>query len=153
MNYGVSLDDLRGADFGRLVEVFKRGPQAPFPTGVWRGHWLMPWPDRPAAFRVLNRGLFQVTPNGLDLDRKTWWFGHPRLRIAKFETSLGPSRFVPDSDIVRLDYGRSRMPLHEVLYDEVLPLTPHMLLGLGAINREVGVGEQFLFALTPMAPG
>ena len=142
--------DLRHASFAELCEVLSDAPCAPWPGGVWRGTWLMPWPERSRAVTLLNHLIFDVTPYGIDLDRAAWWFVHPRARIARFTASLGPSRFVA-SDIVRLEYAVSALPrpLRGILYDEVKPLGPELMLGIGAIDRAPGVGERFLFQLQP----
>jgi hypothetical protein len=92
--------------------------------------------------------LFEKPRFGVDFERRVWWFVKPSLAAGRFEVSQGPSRWRP-CDTLRLTYQTSRLPgaIRNLLYDEVKPLGPDLLLGLGGTNFETGEGDHFFFSL------
>lgn len=125
--------------------------ELPPPRGVYRGEVLQRI-DTPAArrplWRVGQRLGFELTPFGIDFDRRLWFFFSPRLAIGRFVADPGPSRW-RDTDAIRLRYHVSRLPrlVRRALYDEVKPLSERRMMGIGGVNAGPGVGERFFFSL------
>lgn len=119
--------------------------------GVYRGRVLRsidnPTSRRP-LWRFSQRIGFELTPFGVDFDRRLWFFFSPRLAIGRFEVEPGPSRW-RDTDALGLRYDVSRLPrsVRRVLYDEVKPLSPRWMIGIGGVNAGPGTGDSFFFSL------
>ena len=149
----MSTDLLRGRSLAELENLYvtTRTPGAA-PRGSYAGEFLC-WVDSPGArrpdVRALDTLMFRAVRFGVDFDAQRWWFVRPSLRAGRFRVSAGRSRW-RDTETLRLEYDVSRLPrfVRTRLYDEVKPLADGLVLGLGGINREAGVGEHFFFALT-----
>ena len=126
-------------------------PMSPAPRGVWRGRWIT-WLDTPGArvwhVRAADTILFRALRFGIDFDRSLWWFVHPRLAAGRFRLTPGRSRW-RDTEVLRLEYDVSKLPVRHILYDEIKPLDGGRILGLGGTNHERGQGDHFFFALSP----
>lgn len=153
----VSLDALRWASLPELEALYTRmdartreGPIA-LPNGRFRGHYLRLVASQ-GARRLENRAMvwlgFALPRFGVDFTSSAWWFHHPLLQVGAFAPSIGPSRW-RNAEVVQLHYHPSRLPwpVKPLLYDEVLPLSHDLCLGLGGINRDRGEGDLFFFAL------
>lgn len=152
-----SLDALRWATLPDLERIYARRDEsarsAPLrlPTGRFRGHYLR-LVESHGARRWDNRLMvwlgFALPRFGVDFTSCAWWFHHPSLQVGAFEPRRGPSRW-RSTDTLQLRYHPSRLPwpVKPLLYDEVLPLSDDLCLGLGGINRERGEGDLFYFAL------
>lgn len=151
----MDLHTLKRASLPELEAIFaEASPDSlEVPRGVFRGITLRRL-DTPAARAPLVRLgqglLFELLPFGIDFRSRRWFFFHPCIRAGHFETRVGPSRW-RDTEAVQLHYAGSRLPgpIRDVLYDEVKPISPHLALGLGGTNAEVGRGDHFFFALVP----
>ncbi len=150
-------DQVRVLPLAELEKTYEqhRGMQPlAMPRGSWRGEFLG-YVDSAGARRKVVRLLdglaFERTPFGVDFDARTWWFFRPDLRIGYFDVSTGPSRW-RQAEVLRLRYTHSYLPgfLRRRLYDEVRPLSPTVMLGLGGLNAERGQGDHFFFLLTPV---
>lgn len=156
----IDREGLGRASVAELEAIFGRGAQAPMPRGSFRGR-LLHVLDTPGAQaplqRVVNHVAFGMTPFGIDFDRRAWWFFAPWLTAGRFAATEAarPSRWRPGADVFALDYSVSRLPkpMRGALYDELCPLGPALVLGLGGIDRERGRGDHFFFALTPVHAG
>jgi hypothetical protein len=138
------------ASLPELERLYTGAPLAPLPGGVWRGRYLHELP-MPLGEKLIARAMFKWPTFGLDLDAPGWWFGSPARVVGRFTPVVGPSRW-RDTEVVRLDYRRTTpWPLSRLLYDELRPLSPDLILGLGGINRSGERGAWFYFALTPVA--
>jgi hypothetical protein len=148
----MELAEVRALDLAGLERLFREAPVGPLPGGVFRGTHLarLESLERRPLWRTIDRLAFETVPFGIDFDQKRWWFGHRKLAVGHFRTTAAPvhSRW-RDTDVIALEYDVSRLPrkIRDVLYDEVKPLSDRLCLGLGGINREVGEGDHFFFAL------
>ena len=123
---GVSANQLRTSSLTMLEQVYREAPVGPLPSTLFRG-------------QVLQR---------IDtaFARCAWFFVHPRLQAGHFRISQGRSRW-RETQTLQLHYDVSRLPFRGVLYDEVKPLSATLALGLGGLNRDVGIGDLFFFLL------
>jgi hypothetical protein len=147
----VQLTDLRALDVSGLERLYKHAPDGEVPTGRWRGVFLVELPGVPLVYRAIDHLMFDLTPFGIDFDRRVWFFfRQPRLAAGHFRTEPGRSRW-RDTGAIALHYDPSRLPgpVRGILYDEVKPLGPELCLGIGGVNREAPEGPHFFFALVP----
>jgi hypothetical protein len=153
----LTADQVRVSPLAELERTYEQhAAELPLvmPRGSWRGEFLS-YVDSPGAkqrvVRLLDGLAFERTPFGVDFDARTWWFFRPDLRIGFFDASAGPSRW-RNAEVLRLRYLHSYLPgfVKRRLYDEVKPLSPTVLLGLGGLNAERGRGDHFYFLLTPV---
>ncbi len=146
------LADLQHCSLDTLERVYAHKNPFDVPEGRFRGVYLAPVDSR-GARRPLNRlavlGGFRLPRYGVDFDRRAWWFHLHRLQVGAFVPRRGPSRW-RDTETVGLHYDPSFLPgpVKKLLYDEVKPLSAHLCLGMGGMNRPAGEGELFFFALT-----
>jgi hypothetical protein len=141
--------DLTRHPFGELEALFRDAPAAPAPRGLFEGRFLC-WHAPPGwHMRAVDTLIFRAQRFGVDFDRSVWWFTHPRVAVGRFQATPGVSRWRPGAEVLRLEYGPSRLPrpLRAYLYDEVKPLDADTCLGIGGVNRGPGEGEHFFFAL------
>ncbi len=134
-----------------LDSVYARPIGLAPPSGVYRGHVLARIDhatSRRALWRWSERIGFEWTPFGIDFDRRVWFFGSRALAAGRFDPRVQRSRW-RDTDAIGLHYDVSRLPsfVRRALYDEVKPLSPRWMLGIGGMNGERGVGDHFYFAL------
>lgn len=139
-----------------LEALYAEARPVAVPTGRWRGRVLGRLQNPGARAwrpRLLQWVGFEALAWGIDFDARTWTFDRPgspdpRLRIGRFDPSVGPSRW-RDTEAIGLHYEVSRLPgpIKRVLYDEVKPLDERRCLGLGGENDRAGVGDHFWFAL------
>lgn len=145
-----SLAELRSSSLASLEEMYRAAPMGPPPRGRMRGHVLARVESRLAKSLkgALILAPFARAPFGVDFTNATWFFVRPWLRMGRFRTELGRSRW-RDADVLRLEYDVSRLPrpVRNFLYDEVKPLGDALCLGLGGINAPRGDGDLFFFAL------
>jgi hypothetical protein len=146
----LTLADLRAASAAELEAIYAHDRAFAVPTGCYRGIHLRRL-DHPAAralpARLIGLG-FEYPPFGVDFDRSCWFFFHRRLGVGGFTPSIAASRW-RSTQVVALDYGRSRLPapVRGRLYDEVKPLGDGLALGLGGIDAGRERGDLFFFAL------
>lgn len=146
------LADLRRCSLAELEDHYRADHDLRVPTGRLRGE-LLRWVEGPLARDPLWRPFcmlaFQLSPFGIDFDRRCWFFWNsPRLAMGRFELRPGRSRWQP-AETIGLHYEASRIPglVRRHLYDEVKPLSADLCLGIGGINRPGGEGAIFYFAL------
>jgi len=152
----MDLAAVRALDLTGLERLFTDVRFGPRPSGVYRGTQLALLETagaRKPLWRIVDRVAFGLLPFGVDFQRNLWWFGHPRLAAGRFRLSPAPvhSRW-RETEVLALEYDVSRLPrrVRDGLYDEVKPITERLCLGLGGLNREVGEGDHFFFALERM---
>lgn len=148
-----TLAELRRCSLAELDDLYVAGAAPRVPVGRFRGE-LLRWIDGPTARDPLWRPFcvlaFQLSPFGIDFDRRCWFFWHsPRLAAGRFEPRAGRSRWRP-TQTLGLSYESSRLPglVRRQLYDEVKPLSAELCLGIGGINRQGAAGAIFFFALS-----
>ena len=144
---GESLARLRGMGPAELEGLLRLRRPVVVPAGRYRGHYLCRIePGGPRHPLVL--ATFRLVPFGVDFDARLWFFGHARLALGRFEPRVGPSRW-RETEIVTLRYDSSWLPrpIRHRLYDEVLPLSADLCLGIGGVNGPRGEGDLFFFAL------
>ena len=142
------LPALHGSSLDALEELYRLAPIGPTPRGCFRGH-VLARVDNPLARSRRGDVIlapFERAPFGIDFASSTWYFVHPALRVGRFRTELGRSRW-RDAEVLGLHYDVSRLPgvVRGFLYDEVKPLSDTSCLGLGGINADDG--DLFFFAL------
>lgn len=148
----LSLDELLRASPAALEAAFADDRPIAVPEGRFRGRTLCRL-DNPGARRPLWRASqkvgFEWLPYGVDFGRRTWFFVHPPIAVGRFQPRVQRSRW-RDTQVVALHYEASRLPaaIRRTLYDEVKPLGPDLLLGIGGINAGPGQGDHFFFLLT-----
>ena len=147
----ISLQMLLEANLAQLEQIFTSAKASALPRGVYRGHFLMFLETIHTHKRwvqwILDFGFHRL-PFGIDFEDSRWFFFHPACRVGHFTMQIGPSRW-REATTVQLHYHTSHLPkvIREHLYDEVLPLTNRLCLGLGGLNQEQGSGDIFYFAL------
>ncbi len=146
-----TLTELRSMSLRDLESLWLEPVELAPPEGIYRGHVLTRL-DTSGARRPLwfwsQRVGFEWMPFGIDFDRRLWFFFTAGLALGRFEARPGPSRW-RDTDALGLHYTESRLPrpIRRHLYDEVKPLSPTRMLGLGGINADRGEGDHFYFVL------
>ena len=138
-----------------LEVVFREDRHVSVPEGLYRGCVIRRLDNRGARLwlpRVLEFVGFEIAPFGIDFRHNRWYFASQRLQAGRFTPRVQPSRW-RDTQVVALHYGVSRLPgfMRNYLYDEVKPLGNGVLLGLGGINRDLGIGDHFFFSLELVA--
>ncbi len=146
-----TLSELTSMSVGHLDSVYRRPVELTAPEGVYRGHALARIEhatSRQPLWRWSERIGFEWTPFGIDFDRRVWFFGGRTLALGRFEPRAHRSRW-RDTRAIGLHYEISRLPglVRRALYDEVKPLSPRWMIGIGGMNGERGVGDHFYFAL------
>ena len=145
----MTADDLAALDLAALEDVFVTARCHPLPSGVWQGRYLRELPMS-LPKRLVARAMFRWPTFGLDLDHREWWFHDPARRVARFEPRPGRSRW-RETEVVQLDYQRTGpRVIRGMLYDELKPLGPDCILGLGGSNHDGARGTWFYFALAPV---
>jgi len=146
------LSELRGAGLDRLEALYARAQDlSQPPRGLWRGTTLRRL-QNPGARRALYAGserlLFEWIPWGIDFDRGRWFFFHPALGAGSFELRAQRSRW-RQTDTFGLHYERSRLPgpIRGLLYDEVKPLSPAWMIGIGGIDAGRDQGDHFFYVV------
>lgn len=152
-----TVDELRTLSKAELEALWATPLTRRELSGVYRGHvlgWIEHATARRPIYRWSQRLAFDVTPFGLDFDRRLWFFFTPRLATARFVAREHTSRW-RDTDAFGLHYQDSRLPhgVRRQLYDEVKPLSERWVLGLGGINEGRGVGDHFYFVLERLDRG
>ena len=148
----MNLNDLMRCGLADLESIFAEERPVAVPSGRYHGTYLRQL-DHPGAQRLSVRALdlvgFRLTPFRVDFDRCCWMFFHPWLAAGRFRAVAQPSRW-RGTEVVALHYEVSRLPrlIKGVLYDEVKPLDPDLLLGLGGLQGGPGEDDHFFFALT-----
>jgi hypothetical protein len=157
MSVDFIVAELRGAKPENLEAMYaRRQDLASLPRGTWRGHHLQ-WIDNPGSRRLFARSaqrlMFEWTPWGIDFDRRLWFFWTTRAAAGRFELRAQRSRW-RDTDTFGLHYGVSRLPapIRRLLYDEVKPLSPAWMIGIGGVDAERGLGDHFFFVLEKVEP-
>ena len=149
--FPISAAEIREMDHEGLERLFAHEAPIAVPKGLFDGSTLERL-DNPGAQHPVWRRLeglgFERTPFGVDFDRHRWFFHRPKLGIGRFEARVGRSRW-RDTRAVILRYDRSRLPspVKSMLYDEVKPLGPDLVLGLGGIDAGRNHGDHFFFLL------
>jgi hypothetical protein len=141
-------ESLKAASLVELEAIYRDAPLGPPPEGLHRGRVLrlLPTLEGRPLLGAIDRLLFQLTPFGVDFDRRLWWFLHPRLAAGRFDATLDRSRWRP-AETYRLTYRPSWLPFRGLLYDEIKPLDRHTCLGIGGVSAGAGRGDHFFFAL------
>lgn len=150
----MTLQELKEKSLSELESIYQNPfPQQQPPPGIYKGTWLKRINSTGAKnplFMVPQWFLFDVLPYGIEFTNKggIWFFMNPALRIGRFSSNIGPSRF-RNTECTRMFYNESDVPspISRLLYDEVKVLSPSLLLGLGGMNFEKGEGDHFYFAL------
>ncbi len=147
----IELSRLAAMSAAELDALYSERRPAAWPAGCARGR-LLAWVPGPATrhplWRPLLAAMFQLSPFGLDYDRRCWFFGLRPLCSAHFDISLGASRWRP-GPCYRLHYDSSSLPqaVRNRLYDEIKPLTPDLGLGLAGLHFKGRPVPVFYFAL------
>ena len=92
------------------MEELYAGPLGEAPVGVTVGRFigfLDTVGGREPRNRAVHTLLFRWPPCGVDFERRRWWLVRPRLLVARFTVTAGPSRW-RDAEVLRLEYGASR---------------------------------------------
>ncbi len=148
---GYTPAELQRLSNAELNAIFIEDRTIAVPDGLFKGRFIRRL-DTPGARLPLSRVLefigFELMPFGIDFRHRRWYFMASCLQAGRFEPSIQQSRW-RDTEVVSLDYSVSHLPrfARNFLYDEVMPLSEDVLLGLGGINREVGMGDHFFFSL------
>lgn len=152
----MDLTQLRAMDAPALERLYIDTPLGPRPQGRFRGAvlaWMNNRGARDPFFRTVECFAFELLPWGIDFGTDCWFFVASPIQMGRFAPTAGPSRWRP-TETYQLHYGVSHLPpfVKKALYDEVKPLSPDVCLGIGGINRGVGEGDHFFFALVRDAP-
>ncbi|MFW5877146.1 MAG: hypothetical protein ACOCXM_10455 [Myxococcota bacterium] len=151
MTAGWTRESVLRAPASQLEAMFAHDGPIGIPAGAFRGRVLCRL-DNPGARRLWWRGTqklgFEWLPFGVDFSRRRWFFFGPALGVGRFEPRIQASRW-RDTRAVALHYDPSGLPgpVRRVLYDEVKPLGPDLVLGLGGIHAGPGLGDHFFFLL------
>jgi len=146
-----TAEELQQLPIEELDQIFCQTSHVDMPYGCFKGEHIVrlknPGSKLPLS-RVLEFLGFEVAPFGIDFRSNRWFFFSNLLQAGRFEPTVERSRWRP-TDVVALHYNVSRLPrpMRNFLYDEVKPLSDTLLLGLGGINRELGMGDHFYFTL------
>lgn len=143
-----TVQGLRDSPLEALEQLYRDAPTGPVPARRFRGEVLRRVDTRFARSTTATALLvpFERLPFGVDFETCTWFFLHARVRLGRFRVEPGRSRW-RETQTLRLVYDVSRLPFRGVLYDEVKPLNDTLCLGLGGLNRGVGMGDLFFFLL------
>lgn len=146
-----TADELQRLSIDELDEVFCETESVELPYGCFTGRTICRLRNRGAKLplpRFLEYVGFELAPYGIDFRSNRWFFVSSALQAGRFAPRVSRSRWRP-TEVVALHYNVSRLPrpMRNFLYDEVKPLSDTLLLGLGGINRELGMGDHFYFTL------
>lgn len=146
-----TAEELQQLSIEQLDDIFCESDRVEMPYGCFAGRTICRLHNRGAKLpvpRVLEFVGFELMPYGIDFRSNSWYFVSSALQAGRFAPRVSRSRWRP-TEVVALHYNVSRLPrpMRNFLYDEVKPLTDTLLLGLGGINRELGMGDHFYFTL------
>ena len=147
-----TLAELARSDLPTLERLYRDTPiEAPLPTGTFNGRTLgrirNAGANQPVA-RFVEWVGFELLLYGMNLDIPSWTFLRARVHLGDFVPTRGPSRW-RDTETYRLDYKNATLPgvIKKRLYDELKPLGPDLLLGIGGLNGGEGEGDHFFYAM------
>ena len=145
----MNAQQLKRLSRDELEALFADPRPVVIPQGYFRGVHLRRV-DEPGRRRPLLpfTWAFGQTPFGVDFGRRDWTFIGTLIRMGRFTPLVERSRW-RDTQVVALHYELSRLPLalRRMLYDEVVPLSDDLCLGIGGLKGPAGVGDHFFFAL------